>query len=204
MTAEGARTCLRATGEFEGGWIATNITAGLFQIQRETPDLVLMDKAFGVPAVLRVLETVRRMASAPGVIVWGGAVNESEALQFLQGGARGILRRSVDAEALLACVRSVAEGSRWLEDCVFRDPASGDRSRQFELTSREQQVLQLVQSGMKNREIASSLGIRPGTVKIHLKHIFEKTGVRGRYSLALDFMRCEEGERAESMGATAS
>jgi DNA-binding NarL/FixJ family response regulator len=53
------------------------------------------------------------------------------------------------------------------------------------LTAREQQVLELVEHGMKNREIAKELGIRPGTVKIHLKHIFEKTGVRGRYGLAL-------------------
>jgi DNA-binding CsgD family transcriptional regulator len=42
---------------------------------------------------------------------------------------------------------------------------------------------------LKNKEIAADLGIRPGTVKIHLKHIFEKTGVHGRYGLALNGMR---------------
>jgi DNA-binding NarL/FixJ family response regulator len=47
----------------------------------------------------------------------------------------------------------------------------------------------LVEQGFKNREIATELGIRPGTVKIHLKHIFEKTGVRGRYGLALTGLR---------------
>ena len=46
-------------------------------------------------------------------------------------------------------------------------------------------MLELVEQGLKNKEIARELGIRPGTVKIHLKHIFEKTGVRGRYGLAL-------------------
>jgi DNA-binding NarL/FixJ family response regulator len=49
--------------------------------------------------------------------------------------------------------------------------------------------MQLVEQGFKNREIANELGIRPGTVKIHLKHIFEKTGVRGRYGLALTGLR---------------
>jgi DNA-binding NarL/FixJ family response regulator len=60
-----------------------------------------------------------------------------------------------------------------------------ERYPRSELTSREQQVLELVEQGLKNKEIARELGIRPGTVKIHLKHIFEKTGVRGRYGLAL-------------------
>jgi DNA-binding CsgD family transcriptional regulator len=50
-------------------------------------------------------------------------------------------------------------------------------------------VLELVEQGMRNKEIARELGIRPGTVKIHLKHIFEKTGVRGRYGLALSGLR---------------
>jgi DNA-binding CsgD family transcriptional regulator len=54
---------------------------------------------------------------------------------------------------------------------------------------REQQVLELVEQGLKNREIARELGIRPGTVKIHLKHIFEKTGVRGRVGLAINGMK---------------
>jgi DNA-binding NarL/FixJ family response regulator len=72
-----------------------------------------------------------------------------------------------------------------MEDCVFRDQARGERYPRSELTAREQQVLELVEQGCKNKEIAQELGIRPGTVKIHLKHIFEKTGVRGRYGLAL-------------------
>ena len=73
-----------------------------------------------------------------------------------------------------------------MEDCVFRDAARSDRYPRSELTAREQQVLELVEQGCKNKEIAQELGIRPGTVKIHLKHIFEKTGIRGRYGLALN------------------
>jgi DNA-binding NarL/FixJ family response regulator len=42
---------------------------------------------------------------------------------------------------------------------------------------------------MKNKDIGVRLGIRTGTVKIHLKHIFEKTGIRGRYGLALSALK---------------
>jgi DNA-binding NarL/FixJ family response regulator len=49
--------------------------------------------------------------------------------------------------------------------------------------------MELVERGMKNRDIGDALGIRTGTVKIHLKHIFEKTGIRGRYGLALSGLK---------------
>jgi DNA-binding NarL/FixJ family response regulator len=65
---------------------------------------------------------------------------------------------------------------------IGTEPQRRSRSN---LTPREQQVVELVEQGLKNKEIAREMGIRPGTVKIHLKHIFEKTGVRGRFGLAL-------------------
>jgi DNA-binding NarL/FixJ family response regulator len=49
--------------------------------------------------------------------------------------------------------------------------------------------MDLVERGMTNRDIARELGIRSGTVKIHMKHIFEKTGVHGRHSLALCWLK---------------
>jgi len=72
---------------------------------------------------------------------------------------------------------------------VFGESGRSERYPRSELTAREQQVLELVEQGFKNKEIALDLGIRPGTVKIHLKHIFEKTGVRGRYGLALNGLK---------------
>ena len=72
---------------------------------------------------------------------------------------------------------------------MFREAARDDRYPRSELTAREHQVLELVEQGFKNKEIALELGIRPGTVKIHLKHIFEKTGVRGRYGLAINGLK---------------
>jgi two-component system, NarL family, nitrate/nitrite response regulator NarL len=125
-------------------------------------------------------------ASDLAIVVWGVSVTEAEALRFLQAGARGILRKTAGLAAIAACLRTVAAGRSWMEDCVFRDAGRSDRYPRSELTAREQQVLELVEQGCKNKELAQELGIRPGTVKIHLKHIFEKTGIRGRYGLALN------------------
>ena len=50
-------------------------------------------------------------------------------------------------------------------------------------------MLELVEQGMRNKDIGEALGIQAGTVKIHMKHIFEKTGIRGRYGLALSGLK---------------
>ena len=57
------------------------------------------------------------------------------------------------------------------------------------VTAREQEVMELATQGLTNKEIAQELRIKSGTVKIHMKHIFEKTGIRGRHSLALENYR---------------
>jgi DNA-binding CsgD family transcriptional regulator len=72
-----------------------------------------------------------------------------------------------------------------MESEIAPNPRPPRRIGRSTLTPREVQVMNLVQRGYRNREIGQSLGIGTGTVKIHLKHVFEKTGIRGRYGLAL-------------------
>jgi DNA-binding NarL/FixJ family response regulator len=53
------------------------------------------------------------------------------------------------------------------------------------LTRREQQVALLIVRGMSNKEVARELGLSDGTVKLYVHRIFQKTGVRNRYSLII-------------------
>lgn len=152
-------------------------------------DIVVLDKSFGVQPVLSWLTELRSTPARLWPIVWGTPISESEALRFIQAGARGILLKTVGADAVLSCLRAVAKGHSWMEESAFHTAIGPGRSAHSELTSREHQVLELVEQGCRNREIAAALGIQPGTVKIHMKHIFEKTGVRGRYGLALNGLR---------------
>lgn len=193
VTAEGVRTLLSEARELRFEKACETLRQAYELASSPTPpDVLILDKAFGIQAILDWLADWKSNPAynaAVGLVIWGVSVTEAEALRFLQAGARGILRKTAGVSSVISCLRTVASGRSWMEDCVFRDSGRQDRYPRSELTSREQQVLELVEQGFKNKEIAGELGIRPGTVKIHLKHIFEKTGVRGRYGLALSGLR---------------
>jgi two-component system, NarL family, nitrate/nitrite response regulator NarL len=152
-------------------------------------DVVLIDKAFGMQAVVAWLAEARAADGPLAGVVWGNPITEAESLRLLQAGATGIVPKTAPPYTVLACLRTVATGQSWMQDSVFQPEVRQIRRSRSELTSRERQVLDLVEQGYKNRDIAMELAIRPGTVKIHLKHIFEKTGIRGRYGLALNGLK---------------
>jgi two-component system nitrate/nitrite response regulator NarL len=192
VTAEGVRNLLRGVPDLRFLSAPETLAQATEVVRKQQPNVLILDKGFGIQAILDWLTEIQAGDGPPlqtGIVVWGVSVTEAEALRFLQAGARGIIRKAAGVQAVVACLRTVAAGRSWMEDCVFRDFARSDRYPRSELTAREQQVLELVEQGFKNKEIAGELGIRPGTVKIHLKHIFEKTGVRGRYGLALNGLR---------------
>jgi two-component system, NarL family, nitrate/nitrite response regulator NarL len=157
-------------------------------------DVLIIDKGLGTKIVLDALNQLpsdgsEAKSTIPAVVIWGMSITEAEALRFLQAGAKGIIRKSADGTTVLSCLRAVLQGRSWMQDSVFREALVPESQIRTDLTPREHQVMELVEQGFKNREIAQELGIRPGTVKIHLKHIFEKTGVRGRHGLALNGLR---------------
>jgi len=154
------------------------------QTAPEQIDAIVIDKGLGFPGVMDLLQRLTANSHPTPVVVWGAAVSEPEALRLLQAGARGILRRTSESGTLLTCLRAVTSGGTWMEDGIFGSTEKLFNPKRSQLTNRESQVVVLVEKGLRNRDIARQLGIQTGTVKIHLKHIFEKTGVRGRYGLA--------------------
>ena len=185
VTVEGLKVLIGSDAALEFRQMVTSLEAASELVRNQPPDLLVVDKGYGMHAVLDWLHDLKVIDKAPAVVVWGVSMTEAEALRLLQAGAKGIIRKCADLDSLLVCLHAASEGRCWMEDCVFRGSLGGERSARSDLTAREVQVLELVEQGFKNKEIAVELGIRPGTVKIHLKHIFEKTGVRGRYGLAI-------------------
>ncbi len=187
VTIVGLQTLVKESGDLQMVGTATNLFNGLELVRTHTPTVMIIDKAFGLPAIMDWLSNLR--SSGTLSVVWGVSINEAEALRLMQAGAHGVMRKVAEITSVLACLRTVAVGNTWMEESLLGDSERPVRTTRSNLTPREQQVVELVEQGLKNKDIGLTMGIRPGTVKIHLKHIFEKTGIRGRYGLALSGLR---------------
>jgi DNA-binding NarL/FixJ family response regulator len=167
----------------------TSLHSAIDAVRELQPSMLIVDRAFGIQAVTEWISALRLSQPAMAIMAWSSAVSEIDAIRLLQAGAQGVVRKTAPLTDLLSCIRLVAAGGTWMDDDMLRETAHPVRAARSQLTFREMQVMELVERGMKNKEIGDHLGIRAGTVKIHLRHIFEKTGIRGRYGLALSGLR---------------
>jgi two-component system NarL family response regulator len=127
------------------------------------------------------IETIKDLiARDPSVLVLVLTTydNEEDIFRALEAGARGYLLKDTTSEELVAAVRQIHEGERYLPQAVASRLA--DRLIRPNLTPRELDVLRLVSRGRTNKEMASAMFISEETVKTHMKSLFQKLGVHDR------------------------
>jgi len=186
IVLEGLRNCLGATDDmnFMGGVTSPQEVFDL--IAESSPKLCLIDKAFGTKSVFQLISDLKLRAPEIEPILWAAEISEVESFRALQVGARGILKKTLPVPIIVDCLRTVANGNIWIESSISNQFVGFINRRSTpRLTPREDEILTLVMRGMKNKQIADGLTITTGTVKVHLMHIFEKTGVKDRFELAM-------------------
>lgn len=198
---EGLRSVLDASSEFDWSGGVETLQNARSELERGA-DILIIDRSFGLHSLLDWIAQARRQFPRTEIVVWAANVSDVECFKALQAGARAILRKTVPVPVLFDCLRAVMRKELWTENLVDSQESPLGSPRTRPLTPREKEVAALVAKGMKNREIAEALQIATGTVKIHLMHIFEKTGIRDRFELALHGLRlaCERSEETPSAG----
>ncbi len=175
--ALGAAWLLASAGEFELTKSPATYTEVVPMVAQEAPDLLLLDMA---PEVTPALFTVvRQAAPACRIVLWARSLSDELTFHAAQNGIAGIVRRNLSNEQFLNQLRAVTRGA-----AGFERPAR-DRSTTIALTPRESQIVGLLAQGLKNKEIASCLGLSEGTVKSYLVQLFRKVGARDRFELAV-------------------
>jgi len=186
VAVAGLRWFLTETNEFEVVGHASTISAAIASIEELRPKLLLMDHSSGVRSTLHFLSELAFVSESTACILWTRDVPEAELVRAFRGGAKGFVKKTSPLPVLLEALRRVASGETFLEESASPTLRQWTIRRNVpRLTPREREIIDLVSQGMKNREIAERLTITPGTVKVHLMHVFEKTGARDRYELAV-------------------
>jgi DNA-binding NarL/FixJ family response regulator len=148
----------------------------LFREQR--PDVTVMDLQLPAMSGLEAIRLIRSEDPAARVVVLTMYQGDGDIHRALQAGAAAYLLKSTVSDDLVRTVRDVYAGHRPMSAEVAAQLATG--AAQPRLTAREIAVVELIATGMRNKEIAVELGITEDTTEVHIRNIFAKLNVKDR------------------------
>jgi two-component system NarL family response regulator len=148
----------------------------LFRTHR--PDVTLMDLRLPGMNGADTIQAIRREVPDARFVMLSTYVCDEEIYGALQAGAMAYLVKSVQRDELTTAIRKAAAGQRHIPAEVAARLA--DRVAGAQLSAREIEVLRLLVSGRRNRDVGSALDITEGTVKLHVSSILGKLGAEDR------------------------
>jgi two-component system, NarL family, nitrate/nitrite response regulator NarL len=179
-------------GGFEVVGEASSGPEGIELALQLQPDLVLLDLNMEGMDGNKTLQELRAAGCTARVAMLTVSDQEEDLVAALRAGADGYLLKDTEPEDLLRQLRQIVDGRLVLTEGLTEhlaramrrrdEPASAEQPR---LTPREQEVLDLIASGLNNKLIARELNLSEGTVKVHVKHLLKKLGLRSRLEAAL-------------------
>lgn len=160
--------------------------------RRGTADVIVLDVRMPGCGGLDVLRALREENDPPRVVFFTAQMSDAELLDAIHLGVAGVVLKESPSGTLLQCVRAVMAGGRWLDqnaieaalERTVRRAASAEKAMKI-LTRRELDIVRMVATGARNKEIAEKLGISEGTVKMHLHTTYEKLSLSGRVELSI-------------------
>jgi len=164
---------------------------------RELPaDLILLDVRMPGLSGIETLERLRASGVQAPVVMLTMSREDADLSAALRAGARGYLLKDMEPEDLLPALQAALQGDNVVAQELVGSlaglvrgaaaPAAPRRPAPFaELTPRELEILEHIADGSSNKMIARALDITDGTVKLHVKAILRKLGVRSRVEAAV-------------------
>lgn len=189
IVREGLRALLKLNPDIEVVAEAADGEEAIGVIEREKPDVVLLDLRMPRLDGVGVLRTLRERGTLPPALILTTFDDDSKLFEAVRAGAKGWLLKDVSLERLTSAIRTLASGGTCIEPVITErivraldgSAVSFDSAELPEaLTDREKTVLRFLAGGYSNREISELLKIADGTVKNHISSVLAKLGVRDR------------------------
>jgi two-component system, NarL family, response regulator DegU len=190
---EGLKQLLETVDDLTVVGEASDGRQAVFLVEKHRPDVVLMDISMPEMDGIQATETIVARGLNVPVIVLTMYADDEYAIHAIRAGAKGYLLKNSRSDEVIRAIRLAAAGGSAI------DPALGAvLMREFQrllnrspneakqqLSSREQQFLELLVRGHNNRQIATELDLAESTVKNNLSALFQKIGVRDRTQAVL-------------------
>ncbi len=199
LTRVGLRCALNANIDIDVVAEAEDAIEGLKQIEKNKPDVILMDLGLpqmnGIEAILKIRESDKDVK----IIALTSHDRREEVVAALSSGANAYCLKDIDPEKLAEVIRDVNDGVCWIDPLVadlalkaipkIEDTSivgnSASSQIKVPLTEREQEVLKHLVSGKSNTEIAKELIVSVHTAKAHVCSILQKMCVNDRVQAAV-------------------
>ncbi len=187
VVREGLRSLLETTPEFKVvGQAETGLEAVALAEQLK-PDVIVMDIAMpGLNGCEATRQIIARNPAAR-ILALSAHSDEEYVARLAAAGALGFMEKQSSGELLLRAIREVGAGKAYFSPHIAkrllqnqreaREKGSTSGTRRDALTSREEQVLQLVAEGAANKQIATRLGISIKTVEKHRQQLMNKLDI---------------------------
>ena len=182
IVRDGLRALLEAERDIQVVGDAADGRDVVRQAAQLCPDVALVDIAMPELNGIEASRQIREACPSAQVIILSMHSTAEHIFQALQAGARGYLLKESAGKEVIAAIRAVHAGQRYLSQKIS-DQALDDYARQREpgplarLSPREREILQLVVEGKSSAEIAALLSLSPKTVETYRSRMMDKLGV---------------------------
>jgi DNA-binding NarL/FixJ family response regulator len=155
--------------------------------RQKKPDVVIMDLRLPGKNGIEAAALLTKEFPTARVLMFTTYDGDEDIYRATQAGAFGYLLKSSPREELLAAIRALAKGERYLPPAISSRLAS--RVAGPDLSPRELEILQLLGRGLSNKEIGAQLFISEDTVKRHISNLFVKLKVNDRAQATAEAIR---------------
>jgi len=182
MVIEGIRSLLQNERSIEWMGHATNAASCLAFLNKQLPDVILMD--INLPDISGIDLCKEVKTKYPSVFIIGlSTFNQQSFIQkMMDNGASGYLLKNATQEEITSAIETVMKGKTYLSE-EASNTLRKENGTNIVLTRREKEVLELIADGMTNAEIAQKLFVSVTTVDTHRKNLLAKFDTKNTAAL---------------------
>jgi two-component system NarL family response regulator len=151
-------------------------------VQRDTPDVVLLDLRMAGMNGVDTLLAIKRTDTGIRVIILTSYETDEDIYRAVQAGAEGYLLKDTSLREMVEAIKVIHAGKRYIPRHIAARLA--ERMMRTNLTPRELEILKMLAKGLTNKQIGHVFGISDNTVRNHVNSIIEKLEVSDRTEAA--------------------